>query len=260
MVIGLFGCKQPELENIQQMERSNINIFGDLPETPTDFIIIQREVYSGTYPNLCMLSEGYYMRPEFYPTWERDKVSIYDNHDYSRWGVYGYGAYPSEMGINIRNMKENESFTLCTFFKTALGIETYQGVVIKPVENEYFKVTTDPSIMLLEPTFPIINKNWVKKVFVTVTAKTDVPEGKYKLGFTITAPSEEMSKEFTWQVLEKEIRYDEEYRKKCDSSVKERRISEDCEKIYMLRQNKYVSGGTWNIEGLTYSLEVNVVS
>ena len=140
-----------------------------------------------------------------------------------------------------------------------MGHRNYQGVQLTPVENEYFDVKLDPSIMLLEPTFPTISDDWVHKIQINVTAKKNVPVGKYKLGFIVETPSAEMQKEFIWQVLDRELQVNPEYKANCSQDVAERKISKDCETIFLQRQNKYVSGGTWNIAELTYSIEVSVV-
>lgn len=252
IVSGLtFAISAILSNNLREIDYDSI-IYSNLPSMPDNFIQIRRDVMTNAYPDLCQLGEEYYLQPDFYPTWERDKALFYTNHDYSRWGVHGYGSYPGEQGISIRNIGEGESFTICTFFKPSWGIETYQGVRLVAMENEYFDVKLDPSTMLLLPTYPYFNDDWVKKIKVEVTAKENVPQGEYKLGFNVARPNNDIEKEFTWKVLELETMNDSKFINEC------KKDEEDCLNNYMLRQNKYVSGGQWEVGVDTFTLIVQV--
>lgn len=243
IALAIIGCNS-------QANITTDNYLINLPEKPSDFKIIQRDVYSGAFPDICRLEKEYYLQPEFYPNWENQKSFMYDNHDFTRWGVYGYGAYPAKSGIQVENLKAGEKITFCTFLKTSYGIETYQGIQIEPESNKYFNVVVDPSIMLLNPTFPEFNENWVKKITITIIAKQDIPIGTYNIGFDIVNPPKDIEKEFVWQVLDNELKLNSTYKQRCQKYLNNRNpdkeVNQECEDLFMLRQNKYVSGGTWD--------------
>lgn len=229
-------------------------LFKELPDKPNNYIVVRRDIQAGLTNYVCDVSEAYYLQPDFYPTWDRDKNAYYSGHDYKRWGVHGYGTYPAEVGSRVSNMRVGDTLTHCTFLRTSWGLETYQGLYLVPIENEYFDVKVDPSIFMLGRTFPVFEDDWVKKIVVTATAKKDIPAGRYELGFKVTAPPTDIESMFYRQVLEKNIELDTEYIKKCSTNPN----VEDCELLYMLRQNKYVSGGQWQTGTRLFKLVIEV--
>lgn len=230
------------------------NPYINLQEKPEDFIIIQRDVMKNEYPDICQIEPEYYKRPEFYPNWEQMYDSHYQGHNFGTWGVNGYGMYPADTGIAVMNLKKDEVITLCSFLKTAGGVETYQGIKLQPRHNEFFEVITDPSILLLQPTFPAFSEDWVYKIQIQIKAKKDVPPGEYEVGLNVVSPSKEMDEQFKWQVLEKELNMHQEYIEKCSKD-----INSDCYKQYMERQKKYVKGGQWNIGRPFYKTTIVVL-
>lgn len=228
-------------------------LFQELPEKPDNFIIVTRDIQAGINTIVCDVGEEYYLQPSFYPTWDRNKDLFYSNHNYDRWGVHGYGTYPGEVGVRVRNMKKGDTLTHCTFLKTSWGIESYQGIQLVPIPNEYFDLQVDKSIILMGRTFPRFDKNWVQPLQVTAVAKKDIPSGRYELGFNILSPPKDVESEFYRIILDKEVEYNEEYLNKCAQE-----INEDCEKLFMLRQNKYVSGGQWQTGKKLFNLVIEV--
>jgi len=231
----------------------------ELPEVPDDLLLYKRDIITGTLSNICNIEEEYWKNPEFYPGWEKAKNSYYLHHSYSSWGAYGYGTYPADAGVNIKNLKEGEEIEFCTFFKAAFNIETYQGIKLESIENEYFKVEITPNEFLLEPTFPVFKEGWIKKLRIKITAKQDVPEGNYIVGFNVVFPDKETNEEMVWEVLRKDVPKDPEYIERCIESLKNNvYFSDQCESLYINRRKKYVSGGTYSIGRPFYTVKINV--
>lgn len=218
-------------------EANNIDYLENLPEKPDDFDIVRGYILDGMYPDLCDLENEYYLQPDFYTNW-KSQSRYYDNHIYKMWGVYGYGTYPAEVGMQVNNLKQNEQIDICTLFRTGSGIETYQGVQLVPVSNEYFDVSINPSIFLLYPTFPKFEKDWVRKVKVTVRARKNVPIGEYVVGFRVETPKKDMENFFIKDVLSKDLRNNPQYYEDCiDDGVSDG----TCEVYNLMRQKRYVS-------------------
>lgn len=239
----------------------------NLPSKPNDFNTIKSRVEKGILTDICFIEEGYYKQPDFYPIWEQAKISFYDNHDYTRWGIHGYGSYPADSGIKLSNMKVGEEISVCTIIKSSYGIETWQGVKIEPVENEYFKteiITQEfsnyPNHFLLARSFPVFDKEWAKMITIKVTAKQDVLAGTYNLGFNIVSPDDRFNNEMINVLLKSESEEVKDYVNKC---VNQPKIGEEknttyvrCQGLLSERQKMYVPGGVWNIGRNTYNLQI----
>lgn len=252
LTIALAGCNEVK-DNI------NMDIYRELPKMPEDLFLIVREVTDGQYPDMCDITEEYYKRPEFYPRWEQHKKTFYDNHDYSVWGVYGYGAYPADISYALANVKKGDTIEFCTFFKTAWSIETYQGIELVPIEDEYWDVSLNPSIFMAMPTFPVFNKEWSKKIELKLTAKKDIPPNTYQLGFAVTSPSQSIEKEFKRQLLDMPIK--QEYLKLCKLHLDDSKLLDEnrCQELFEGRTNNYVNGAAWSIGKTIFNLEVVVI-
>lgn len=263
-------------EEIRGLYPDNIydELYSNLPSKSDSFVMIKRDVEKGEIVDLCKIDSLDWKHPDFYPTWEAGKPMHYDNHDYSRWGVHGYGAYPANTGMTIRNLKEGSVLTLCTFFKTSYGVETYQGVYVNPIENEYFKVEISPqpyaeypNHFLIEPTFPQFEEGWVERISLKITALKDVPVGTYELGFNVEVPDTRFDDEMIWEILMTDTDKDIEYVKKCIESLAERdsdslssrNTKTECSKFMLERQKKYIPGGSFQIGRNTYNVKIEVV-
>lgn len=244
-------------------------MFEKLPEQPEDFVIIKRAIDSGETTDVCNVQKEYYKHPEFYPTWEQGKQMFYDDHDYSRWGVHGYGTYPANVGAIISNMKTGESIDFCTLFKTSYGIETYQGVKIVFENNEYFDVeivnqefSEYKDHFIMYPTFPTFHENWTRKLHIRITAKQDIPVDKYEFGFNIATPNRDFNEEMVWKILMGDTNKDLEYVQNCVEEISKTNGSSDidteCEDFMMQRQKKYVKGGGWNIGRDMYAITLDI--
>jgi hypothetical protein len=243
------------------------DMFSEIPEKPEDFIGVKHRVESGQLVDICGLDEAYWKHPEFYPTWDRGKLIFYDQHDYSRWIVHGYGAYPGTAGIVLRNFKEGESFQLCTIVKSAYGTETWQGIKLKGTEDEYLEINIVsqefedyPDHFVLEPTFPMFKSEWAKMVIFNVTAKKDVPIGEYQLGINIVKPDGVFNKNMYKEIMNSE-QTETDYIKKCIQQSKENpeKLSKGCERMFTEREKIYVPGGGYKIGRDMYTLFVEVI-
>ena len=161
-------------------------------EKPSDFVQVQRDIKQGVFLDLCDVKEGYYRQPELYFGYNTYLVTP---HDYTRWIVHGYGAYPGEASLSVSNMKAGETITVCTLIHTSFGVETYQGIGLSIEPNDYFTSSITPNSLLLYPTFPKITGNWTYKIAVTIIAKQDIQPGSYTLNMMATAPDTKTSQE-----------------------------------------------------------------
>lgn len=217
------------------------DVFKDLPAFPANFTVIKRDVYAGQITDLNHISEHVYKQPELYPTWESNGLQWFQNHDYSRWGVHGYGFFPGELSYSVTNMTAGDTIDIYSFLHTSWGIETWQGLKLNPVYNsDYFNVAITPSDVLLEPTFPKFYTNWSQKITMKITAKELIPAGTYDFSITFSSPSNELSSLWMWQALDRDTegKQHNEIQKCIDSSIE----TKQCIELIELRQNKYVSG------------------
>lgn len=243
------------------------DFYSELPEKPNDFENIKYRIEKGHLTDICIFSERYYVQPDFYPMWGASKSAFYDNHDYSRWVVHGYGAYPATQGIVLSNLKAGESFEVCTVVRAAFGAETWQGIKLQPIENEYFDVEIlnqefeeYPNHYILEPTFPIFKDGWAKLIKFRITATQDVPVGTYNLGMNVVTPDDRFNKEMYLKIM-----YSSESNQKfiedCIESAKENPlgVNKECERLFMERERIYVPGGSYQIDRNMFDYIVEVV-
>jgi len=216
-------------------------IFKDLPQKPPLFDLITRNFLDNQIKDLTLIDESVWKNPEFYPTWERSGIVTYTNHKYDRWGVHGYGFYPSEQSWNVQNMQEGDELVFYSWFHTSWGVETWQGLQLIPLyNNEYFDVQLKPNLFMIGPTYPKFDKEWVKMIEFKVIAKKSVPVGTYTVKVEITQPTIEQADEWSWKLLDEYTEgklHNEIERCKTNSNVK------NCEYLVEQRQAKYVQGG-----------------
>lgn len=195
-------------------------VFSKLPPMPKDFYVVDLLVDKGIFTDVNRIEEAYWKQPEFYPTFEDQGVELYQHPPQGRWAAFGVGSYPSEL---IVLSPRNNQFEVAFMMYTSWLVETYQGtkfnygfpksgnillsdfpdgsrdVIQDPaVVKEYFDVEITPNEILLEPAFPLFEKNWVQKIKVKVKVK-DAPPGKYLIGVGSEAPSKEKADEWLWK-------------------------------------------------------------
>lgn len=203
-------------------------IFKNIPPYTEDFGSFKVAMERGLITDLCNLSEAYWKQPEFYPNFELEPqtgsegvgLKWFRSPPKGRWGIVGYGAYPSDIYVTIA---PGDTLAVCTFFHTSWGIETYQGIGLSAsypavsyeggppsrilnMQNtsevaNYFEVTITPAYTLLEPTFPIFSKDWTKKLEFKIRVKPGTPPGDYAIALELTKPPKDVEDAWIKQYL-----------------------------------------------------------
>ena len=239
------------VSNINTIEA--LNTFKIIPEKPEDFEAVKREVYAGTL-SMCKLNESYYKQPDFFPSWEHAE-KYYNSYDWSHWGRHGYTAFPVSLTYSVENMKAGDTIDLCSFFANGWVIWTWQGFELKPIDNEYFDVQITPNLFTLDPTFPVIGNDFVKKIHVTITAKKDIPAGNYVVGYTEISPQSNYNFNQTEQILSQKIEDKPRWVKECVRILND---EEKCTDLVNKREKSYSIGGQYKVDNLP--LTVNIVA
>ncbi|NUN11763.1 hypothetical protein HUU53_03905 [Candidatus Micrarchaeota archaeon] len=189
-------------------------VFEKLPVFPKDFYPTRVLVQFGKITDLNSIAPSYWKQPEFYPQFEEQGVPLYQKPPEGRRGVFGYGSYPSE---SIVLLPKNGEAEVAFFIYTSWMVQTYQGLGLSSgfpetaslkssdfpdgqrlvnqdpnVTSNYFDVEVTPDNVLLEPSFPVFQKNWVNKVTVKIKGK-NVPPGRYVIGVFGGGPTKENS-------------------------------------------------------------------
>ena len=220
----------------------------NIPDKPEDYELIKR-AFSEGFMDIEKLNESYWLQPDFYPGWSAAK-GVYEQHDYSRWGVYGHGAYPSNPTICFKTDKPGEWVRFTVLYRTGFGIETWQGVKLVPEDNEYFDVELNPNQMLLSPTFPVFAKDWVRKLSIKVTIKKQPPAGNYTVNIYSAPVDKELADKWYWEVLKKDT--SEAERKMIEIAEKQAKVKGEIPEkfrrwIEVERKNRYVDAATFDV-------------
>lgn len=197
------------------------DVFANLPSYPDNLNEVKILVRYGKIKDLATIDENYYKQPEFYLNWDPAGINSFFEPTEGYFGALGFGAYPADV---VATVKPGEALKLGTFFKTSWGVQNYQGIQLVPVFPEkaksemgdeeaeqdpekarnYFDVSVEPGLFLLEPTFGIFEKNWVRNVTVIIKIKPNTPPGKYVVGVSPIAPPLEFDDRWT---IEHGLRY-----------------------------------------------------
>jgi len=129
---NITGDYRPTYSNLSDDEYEWI--FDDLPSFPDDFFDIVKLIYEGKFVKFEDLADNYYLQPEFYVGWFGIYTNNYPENDPDMWAVEGYGFFPLIKEISVGR---GQTFESNCYFRTAFGVETYQGLVIRP----YFPAT-----------------------------------------------------------------------------------------------------------------------
>ncbi len=195
-------------------------IFKELPSFPKDFYVIKLLFELGKVTDPSKITIDYWKQPEFYPQFEEQGVSMMTNPPKGRWGAFGYGSYPSE---TVVLSPKQGTFKVHFFLHTSWLVQTYQGLSLSAsfpasatlqktsfpdntksivqdasVVRDYFDVDVSPSVILLEPAFPVFKPEWTQMVTVTVKVKNP-PSGKYAIGINAGAAPAEKANEWLWK-------------------------------------------------------------
>jgi hypothetical protein len=242
-VIGIFAGKfllhEGASKNVQD-KTSDQNV--PHISRPEDFVQIKRDIQRGVFYDFDNLTKDYYLQPDFYPSYRQNL-----SHDYTRWGVHGYGAFPGEISYNINNFKKGQYIVLYTFVKAGDEIETFQGMkfdVDSQNLSNLFDINIYPNTVMFTPTFPdrseysVDNRtyDWAYKLKISITAKSDIPSGKYEFKLKASLPGEDIQKLYYSDVIKiNQTQYD------CPK--------DQCNKnILELRKDVYVNSGQFQAD------------
>ncbi len=217
---------EKRLEGAENLKKRQTDLpeifFRNIPPFPEDFYRIRVLVLYSKISDLDRISEDYWKQPEFLPGFEDNAVGLIKNPQTGRWGAFGFGIYPGDTRVTASPGGE---FTVTTFVHTSWLVETYQGIRLvteyrdtvdlpyqdlqgssivtqdPEVVKDYFEVTVSPDTMLLEPSFPILEYNWIQKLKVNVKVKENTPPGTYVIGINTGVPDEEFNEEMLMKYL-----------------------------------------------------------
>ncbi len=164
-----------------------------------DFDKVKREFQSGsylTYKNITDIPEEYYRRPDFYPSYGKFKNKVNNQP-----GAYGYGAYPSEVSYNVSGLKAGQYLDVYTFVHSSYDAGNNQGLrlSLESFDTDLFETYTEPSDILLSHLSldsPKTTPNWTYRIKMRITAKKNIPEGRYMFKLKAYPPSLEKEKEY----------------------------------------------------------------
>lgn len=271
LLIGYFAVdRYGPLERPKDLAISEQNISDQKIPKPENFIQIKRDIQKGVFYALENLSEEYYMQPDFYPSNE------YNNsvHDYTRWGVHGYGTYPGEISYNVKNFNKDQYVNVYTFVKASDNIETFQGVkfdfdvlhqnIKNQSENksdqnnsQLFDIYINPDTIMFSPTFPERSEyavesrtyKWVYKLKITIAAKTDIPPGIYEFRLKALPPGDDVQRSYYEDIQKINQKW-----YKCPENNKDIKCDDD---IVELRKKVYVNGGQFQADKF-FNIIINV--
>ncbi|MFH1106837.1 MAG: hypothetical protein V1787_02990 [Candidatus Micrarchaeota archaeon] len=196
-------------------------VFQKMPAFPKDFYAMKLLFELAKIQDINYFGEEYWKQPEFYPGFDEQGCQLYQYPPRDRWAAFGYGTYPSEVVVLA---KRNDEFEATFFVYTSWLVQTYQGFGMKPMypssgtlkmnefpdrtrsvtvdpaeTQKYFRITgITPEDVLLEPAFPVFERDWTQKIKVKVKV-TDAKPGKYLLGVDVGSPDPKKSDEWFWQ-------------------------------------------------------------
>jgi len=186
-------------------------VFCELPDFPDDFERVRNEYKLGRL-QLYEIKPDYWKQPEWLPTFMNIMLPLLQNPDFNRFGVTpAPGSSPNEFVREGDFTKESVRFDFLSM--SPINTIMYSGVKIVPLWleegtmelnkfsdgtnhieqdpemiNKYFDIEITPDLFLLEPTTPRFLYHWNEKIKVVITAKPNLPKGKYMLAITYTTP------------------------------------------------------------------------
>lgn len=197
-------------------------MFQELPPFPKDFYQMRVLVHYGRITDLSKIGPEYWMQPEWYPDFEKIGVPLLQNPPKDRWAAVGYGIYPGDAVVTTSS---GESVTLYTYLRSSYLVETYQGMQLVPIYPDsgtietgyefpdgtktvnqnpesvknYFDVSFEPNLFVLEPSFPIFKDGYIKRIVTKIDVAPNTPPGKYIIGIDIVSPPKEQVDEWIWE-------------------------------------------------------------
>lgn len=262
VVFNIYDEKSGQQLGDMSIYDKNQKISDQKIPKPDNFIQIRRDVQKGVFYDLENLSKEYYLQPDFYPSYKANS----SGHDYTRWGVHGYGAYPGEISYNIKDFEKGQYVSIFTFVKASEDIETFQGMKFnydisynQNAGDQYndglFDVYVNPNTVMFSPTFPERSEyvigpriyDWAYKLETTIVAKSSIPPGIYKFKLETSPPDDAIQKLY-YEDIQKinQVWY------KCPGN--DDRCSNN---IVELRKRVYVNGGQFQADKF-FNIVINV--
>ena len=120
--------------------------------------------------------------------------------------IFGYGMYPGDQVIS--NIHPGDDWKVNSFIHATWGSSMYQGLQLQLVypqqakqdtENitviqdpnmvkNYFEVSINPSLILLDPDFPTFLPDWTQKISILIHVNDNTPPGIYAIGLNAANP------------------------------------------------------------------------
>ncbi len=179
-------------QNRNPIQKPVKEAFVNLPAMPEDFAEKMHSMRSGNFNSIALgLEEAYFKQPEFLPKFGEIGLRYWLSPDLKRWGREGFGIYPADQSYKIRPGKQ---IYITAFLHSAYGIETFQGLRLYHFfpEDEnlarFFSVAVEPESILLGPTYPIVDGNWMHRVRIKIKASSEAQPGSYSIGFNTASP------------------------------------------------------------------------
>ena len=162
-------------------------VFGELPGFPDDFYEI-RGLFLNQEVTAWQLGDAY-LQPEFIDTWEYWAERVYGSEEYSQFGAYGAGFYPSR--IDVFNVEKGDVLNISFFIKADWGIRFLQGcsVYVEPCSGLDVELLHPYREVLLQPTYPVFVPGWMQRVLVQIRV---LEKGDHTLRILEGVPSEYM--------------------------------------------------------------------
>jgi hypothetical protein len=181
------------------------SVLQKLPPLPEDFYEPRYYMMSGQLSQeaLSLLGREYYSQPEWlgYSFTESCIPMFLRKADSTRWTPEGYGTYPHEMIVGLR---AGDSIELYAFVHAGCGVENWQGLRIVPSHaksliglggetiiistedsKKYISMSVEPDNILLGPSYPLYDPEWIQKVRIIIGVREDTPPGIYGGGFDV---------------------------------------------------------------------------
>ncbi len=201
--------------------------FKELPPLPENFGIYMYNMMERGLSTYCDITPDYYLQPEFISgnNWLRMAGSYWTEPDPTHVTDTGKGGWPQIQRIDVYRTDKPVEGLACAFLFSGWGIWKYMGahpyayfmpkgarqqldgsctaydaLVPKGLESE-LTVQVTPDEFIIPPNYPILKKDWLQKVEVSIHVSKKVPPGTYAIGIDLTKPKPETDQRFLSETL-----------------------------------------------------------
>mgnify|MGYP001600766071 CR=1 FL=1 len=182
----------------------------ELPPLPEDFWKYKYVLLTKGFLNFSNLSEEYWKQPEFVEictgtdvgscvnSFKQNAIPYFKEKNIGIWFREGTLTFPA---VQYVTTVAGAEFSIYVIWQTAWNVETYQGIKLVSIYpntlagnvvgnynildgKEKIKVVEiSPEMLLLEPTYPIVKKDYRQLVKITFKVAEDIPKGDYMVAF-----------------------------------------------------------------------------